>query len=378
MNSDYQELYGRQMRLPQVGEDGQRALLGAKVLLIGAGGLGCPAALYLAAAGVGVLGIADPDRVELSNLHRQVLHSFDTLGLPKTVSAAEALAALNPGLRVALYPEGLTPANALELVRRYDVVVDGADNFATRFLASDAAVLAGKPLVHGSILQDAGQVGVFLPKQGCYRCLYPQVPDATSAPTCGEAGVLGATCGVVGAWMASEVIAVILGQRQQSRLALINLGAGAARTLTVTPDTRCPACSSQATLRGINPADYAPSCAPLPAASSMSETLPIEVSVEEVVRLRATTPQTILLDVREPSEVALCQMGATHHIPLGQLGERWAELPKDVPILIHCHHGGRSMRATQFLRSKGLGAVSNVAGGIEAWSCRIDPKVPRY
>lgn len=366
------------MRLPQVGEDGQRMLLGAKVLLVGVGGLGSPVALYLAAAGVGIMGLADPDRVTLSNLHRQVLHSFDTLGLPKTVSAAEALSALNPGLRVALYPEGLTPANAEELVRRYDVIVDGADNFSTRFLVSDAAVLAGKPLVHGSILQDAGQVGVFLPKQGCYRCLYPQMPDSASVPTCAEAGVLGATCGVVGAWMASEVIAIILGQRQHSRLTLVNLDAGSARTLAITPEPACLTCSSQATLRRIDPAQYAPSCAPSAPAPFMSATLPLEVSVEELVRLRSTTPQAILLDVREASEVAFCQMGATHHIPLGQLGERWAELPKDLPILIHCHHGGRSMKATQFLRAKGLAAVSNVAGGIEAWSCRIDPKVPRY
>ena len=375
MNADYRELYGRQMRLPGFGEAGQRALAGSSVLLVGAGGLGSPAALYLAAAGVGTLGIADPDSVELSNLHRQVLHTFDSLGLPKTVSAAEALGAVNPAIRLALHPEGLTPANALGLVRRYDLVVDGADNFATRFLANDAAVLGGRPLVHGSILRDAGQIGVFLPGRGCYRCLYPEQPDATSAPTCGEAGVLGATCGVVGSWMASEAVAVLLGRRDRSRLTLLDLGAGSARSVALDPDPDCPCCGSSPRILGIDPSTYGAACA---APSAMNPAIPLEVTVEVARDLMAAEPGLVLLDVREPDELAICRMGATHHIPLGQLGERWGELPKDRRILIHCHHGGRSLRATHFLRSKGLEAVSNVAGGIEAWACRIDPEVPRY
>lgn len=375
MNADFRELYGRQMRLPGIGEAGQRALAGASVLLVGVGGLGSPAALYLAAAGVGTLTLADPDKVELSNLHRQVLHTFDSLGLPKTVSAAEALGAINPALRLALHPEGLTVANALELVRRHDLVVDGADNFATRFLANDACVMAGRPLVHGSILQGAGQVGVFLPGRGCYRCLYPDQPDAASAPTCGEAGVLGATCGVVGSWMASEAVALLLGQRDRSRLALVDVGAGSARTVTVTPDPACPCCGASPRIRGIVPETYGASCA---APSDMNPATPLEVTVEATRDLLAADPGIVLLDVREPEELALCQMGATHHIPLGLLGERWTELPRDRRILIHCHHGGRSLRATHFLRSKGFAAVSNVAGGIEAWACRIDPGVPRY
>ena len=363
------------MRLPGFGEAGQRALAGASVLIVGAGGLGSPAALYLAAAGVGTLGIADPDTVELSNLHRQVLHSFDSLGLPKTVSAAEALGAINPALRVALHPEGLTPSNALDLMARYDLVVDGADNFATRFLASDAAVLSRRPLVHGSLLRATGQVGLFLPGRGCYRCLYPEQPDASSAPTCGEAGVLGATCGVVGSWMASEVVAVLLRRRDRSRLTLLDLEAGAARTVAVVADPSCPCCGRSPSITGIDAGTYAPSCA---SPSAMNPETPLEVTVETTRDLLRSEPGVVLLDVREPDEVAVCRMGATHHIPLGQLGERWGELPKDRRILVHCHHGGRSLRATHFLRSKGLGAVSNVAGGIEAWSCRIDPSVPRY
>ena len=363
------------MRLPGFGEEGQRLLARSSVLLVGAGGLGSPAALYLAAAGVGTIGIADPDKVELSNLHRQVLHSFDTLGLPKTVSAAEALGALNPALRVALHPEGLTAANALGLVRRHDLVIDGADNFATRFLVSDACVLAGRPLVHGSLLRGSGQVGVFLPGRGCYRCLYPEQPEGSSAPTCGEAGVLGATCGVIGSWMASEAIALLLGRRERSRLTLVDLAAGAARTLDVPADPACPCCGESPAITDIDPETYAPSCA---APSPMSEEIPLEVTVEATRDLMTSDPGLVLLDVREADEVAICRMGATHHIPLGQLGERWEELPKDRRILVHCHHGGRSLRATRFLRSKGLGAVSNVAGGIEAWACRIDPRVARY
>lgn len=370
---DAQARYGRQMRLPGFGEAGQRRLLGAKVLLIGAGGLGSPAAIYLAAAGVGTIGLADMDVVELSNLHRQVLHGAESLGTPKVISAAEALGALNPEVRVALHGEGLTPGNALELARAYDLVIDGADNFATRFLAADACVLAGKPLVHGSILGSGGQVGVFLPGKGCYRCLYPTMPDPMSVPTCGEAGVLGATCGVIGSWMASEAVAVLLGSRVASRLLLVDVGGGAARPVALAPDPACPGCGPAPTVRGIDPEAYRFSCAPMNPSD-----IPLEITVEATRDVLASGAPVVLLDVREDDELAICRMGATHHIPLGQLGERWMELPRDTRILVHCHHGGRSLRATQFLRAKGLGAVSNVKGGIEAWSCRVDPSVPRY
>jgi len=373
MSQDLHGRYGRQMRLPGFGEAGQRRLLGAKVLLVGAGGLGSPAALYLAAAGVGTIGLADRDAVELSNLHRQILHGSESLGTPKVISAAETLGALNPEVRVALHGEGLVPANALALARAYDLVVDGADNFATRYLAADACVLAGKPLVHGSILGSGGQVGVFLPARGCYRCLYPSMPDASSVPTCGEAGVLGATCGVIGSWMASEALAVLLGRREASRLIVADVAEGGARLLRLAPDPACPCCGATPSIRAIDPAAYAPSCG----AMSPGEH-PLEITVEETRDLLRQGGSVVLLDVREVDELAVCRMGATHHIPLGQLGERWRELPAAARILVHCHHGGRSLRATQFLRSKGLPAVSNVQGGIEAWSCRVDPTVPRY
>lgn len=376
MPPSLQDLYGRQMRLPGHGEQGQVRLREARVLLVGAGGLGSPAALYLAAAGVGTLGIADPDAVELSNLHRQILHGHESLGLPKTVSAAEAIAAINPAIRVALHPEGLLPASALDLVRRYDLVLDGADNFATRFLAADACVLARKPLVHGSVLRFAGQVGVFLPGAGCYRCLYPMMPDAASVPTCGEAGVLGAACGVIGSWMAAEAVAVLLGRRVASRLLLVDVEAGSTRAVGVVRDPACPCCGDAPTLRGIDPSAYAAACPPSPPLAMSS--LPLEITVVEAKRLLDQADPPVLVDVREADELAICRIPGSLHIPLAELPGRLAEIPAGRPVLIHCHHGGRSLRATQFLRRAGREAVSNVQGGIEAWSRQIDPSVPRY
>lgn len=377
MSESLHALYGRQMRLPGHGEPGQLRLRGAKVLLVGAGGLGSPAAFYLAAAGVGTLGIADPDSVELSNLHRQILHTSESIGMPKTVSAAETLAPLNPAMRIVLHPEGLQPANALELVRRYDLVVDGADNFGTRYLAADACVLAGKPLVHGSVLRGFGQVGVFLPGAGCYRCLYPVMPDPAGVPTCAEAGVLGATCGVIGSWMAAEAISVILGRRDVSRLTLVDVDAGAARPLGLAADASCPCCGREPVIRGIDPARYGiAACAAQ--ANPMSSDQPLEITVTEAKRLLDQPRPPLLIDVREAEELAICRIAGSLHIPLAQLPARLGEIPSDRPVLIHCHHGGRSLRATQFLRAQGRTAVSNVKGGIEAWACQVDPGLGRY
>ena len=372
-------LYARQLRLPGVGEAGQLKLRAAKVLLLGAGGLGSPVGLYLAAAGVGTLGIADPDKVEVSNLHRQILHGFDTLGLPKTISAAEALAEVNPGLTIVLHPEGFIAENAADLVARYDLVVDGTDNFPTRFLAADACVLGRKPLVHGSVLRTEGQVGVFLPGAGCYRCVYPVMPDPASMPTCAEGGVFGATCGVIGSWMASEVIALLLGQRQESRLQVVDLAAGVSRALRLSTDSACPVCGAHPAIRQLEPARYAATCASSPRSSpSAMSAYPLEVSIEEAHRLLASAEPPFLLDVREPGEFAVCQLPGAKLIPMNTVPERLAEIPRDVPVLVHCHHGGRSMKVTQFLRAKGYAQVANVQGGIDAWSLKIDPKVRRY
>ena len=374
--SDHERaLYSRQIRLPGVGESGQLRLREAKVLLLGAGGLGSPVGLYLAAAGVGLIGIADPDKVEISNLHRQIVHGFDTLGLPKTISAAEALGEINPGLKVALHPEGFTVENAADLVARYDVVVDGTDNFATRFLAADACVLGGRPLIHGSVLREAGQVGVFLPQAGCYRCLYPTIPDASSVPTCADAGVFGATCGVIGSWMASEVIAVLLAKRTASRLLVIDVAAGAAKPIALSADPACPCCGAAPAIRSLEKSAYAPVSCPSP--EPMSET-PLEVTVEEARLLLSGANPPLLIDVREMDEYAVCRIEGSRLIPMNTVPSRLAEIPQDVPVLVQCHHGGRSMKVTQFLRSKGYARVSNVKGGIDAWSLKVDPKVPRY
>lgn len=304
--SDHERaLYARQIRLPGVGEAGQLRLRDAKVLILGAGGLGSPVGLYLAAAGVGHLGIADPDKVEVSNLHRQIVHGFDTLGLPKTISAAEALGEINPGLKVALHPEGFTVENAAALVARYDLVVDGTDNFATRFLAADACVLGGRPLVHGSVLRDSGQVGVFLPKSGCYRCLYPAIPDAASVPTCADAGVFGATCGVIGSWMASEVIAILLGRRAAPRLLLVDVAAGSTRLLALSADPACPACGKAPSIRSLEKTAYAPPACPTPFPMSAA---PLEITVEEASRLLAGPNPPVLIDVREPDEFVVCRI----------------------------------------------------------------------
>ena len=374
--SDHERaLYSRQIRLPGVGEAGQLRLREAKVLLLGAGGLGSPVGLYLAAAGVGLIGIADSDKVEISNLHRQIIHGFDTLGLPKTISAAEALGEINPGLKVALHPEGFTVENAADLVARYDVVVDGTDNFATRFLAADACVLGGRPLVHGSVLREAGQVGVFLPKTGCYRCLYPVIPDASSVPTCADAGVFGATCGVIGSWMASEVIAVLLGKRTSSRLLVVDVAAGTSKLIALSADPACPCCGASPNIRSLEKAAYAPATCSMP--TPMPET-PLEVTVEEAQRLLASPNPPLLIDVREMDEYAVCRIEGSRLIPMNTVPARLGEIPQDIPVLVQCHHGGRSMKVTHFLRSKGYTRVSNVKGGIDAWSLKIDLKVPRY
>ena len=369
-------LYARQMRLPEVGEAGQLNIKNAKVLLIGAGGLGSPAALYLVAAGVGTIGIADPDKVDLSNLHRQIIHGFDTLGLPKTISAAESLKEINPGAEIILHPEGLTAENALELVSRYDVVVDGADNFATRFLAADACVLAKKPLVHGSVLRGEGQVGTFLPNAGCYRCIYPTIPDASSVPTCSEAGVLGATCGVTGSWMAAETLAILLKQRQHSHMFVINVAEGRSQKISISKDSHCPACGPSPKISEIKAENYESTVCETPNLN-MKES-PLEISVTEAHQQLSSAQPPVLIDVRETDEHAIGHVAQAQLIPLAELPNQLSKIPQNRPVLIMCHHGGRSMRATQFLRSKGYVLATNIKGGIDAWSLHVDPQIPRY
>jgi adenylyltransferase/sulfurtransferase len=404
--------YSRQLALSGVGLAGQAKLRQARILLIGLGGLGSPAALYLAAAGVGTLGLAEPDAVELSNLHRQILHGTAWVGIAKLASALDRLSTLNPSVTLREHPEGLTPANALALFKEYDIIVDGADNFPARYLASDAAAQAGKPLVHGSIFQFEGQVAVFDPAKGgpCYRCIFPHMPGPGEVPNCAEAGVFGALCGIVGSTMAMEALKLALGIREPLRgrlLAFDALGA-AARTINLKRDPQCPCCGPQPErrIRALDPALYTGSCAVVeekkrqssntnerflrdlhslrgepgqPRAPFMNlDNLPMEIDVQQARAWLNQKEAPVVLDVREPYEVALCRLPGSLTIPLAQVPEQLAALPKDRPILVHCHHGGRSLQAVKFLRGKGFARTVNLRGGIHEWAEAFDPKMPRY
>lgn len=376
--------YGRHILLDEIGVAGQQRLAAARVLIVGAGGLGSPAALYLAAAGVATLGIADFDRVEEHNLQRQLLHDSSSVGERKVDSAARRIAEVNPFVRVQLHPEGVSLANAAELFSGYDVIVDGSDNFATRYLNNDAAFFARKPLVYGSIFKFEGQVAVFAPAQGgpCYRCLFPEPPAAGSVPNCGEAGVIGALCGVIGSLQALETLKVLVGFGEPliGRLLTYDALAQKFSTLTLPRDPGCPLCGSQPTIRALAQENYVARCAPPRAEKIMNnETYPLEISVEETKRL-LDDPAILakLIDVREGYEVEICRIDGAEHIPMRQIPERLGDLPKDMHLLMHCHHGGRSLRVTEFLRGHGFTAVSNVAGGIDEWAQKIEPAMRRY
>lgn len=372
--------YSRQILLGEIGADGQRRLAAARVLIIGAGGLGSPAALYLTAAGIGTLGIADHDRVEEHNLQRQLLHHTASVGQLKTASAAQRLRELNPHITVIEHPDGITPDNAVATFSNYDVILDGTDNFSTRYLNNDAAFLARRPLVYGSVFKFEGQVSVFDPAHGgsCYRCLFPAPPPEGSVPGCGEAGVLGALCGVIGSLQALEVLKLItaIGEPLRGRLLTYNALTCTQQTLALPRDPHCPLCGNQPRITAIDPANYATACAP----SFMNDTdYPLELSVDEAKqRLDTQSTTTVLLDVREPFELDICRIAGATHIPMRQVPEQLSTLPTDRHILVLCHHGRRSLNVTEFLRSRGYTAVSSVAGGIHEWAERIDPALARY
>jgi adenylyltransferase/sulfurtransferase len=378
--------YSRHLLLEEIGVAGQERLKAGRVLVIGAGGLGSPAALYLAAAGVGTLGLVDFDTVAAHNLHRQLLHRDATVGQPKTASAAARLRETNPHVNVVEHREAVTAENALSLFGHYDVVVDGTDNFATRYLVNDAALLARRPLVYGSIFKFEGQVAVFAPHLGgpCHRCLFPAPPAAGLVPNCAEAGVLGALCGVIGSLQALEALKLLAGFGEPliGRVLAYDALAQTFSTLNLPRDPDCPACGPRATLRALDSAAYGDACAappPPPAFSMTNEDVPLEISVEDAKHLLETQPdRVILIDVRESYEVAICRIEGAEHVPMRQIPEQVGALPKDKHLLIHCHHGGRSLRVTEFLRSRGYERTSNLAGGIEAWAERIEPGMARY
>ncbi len=376
--------YGRHLTLPQVGIEGQKRLKSSRVLLVGAGGLGSPLGLYLAAAGVGTLGLVDDDRVDESNLQRQVLYGTSDLGRPKVEAAAERLRDVNPFIVLERHGERLTAANAGELVEGYDVVVDGSDNFPTRYLVNDACVLAGKPNVWGAILRFEGQLSVFWSERGpCYRCLFPQPPPPGMVPSCAEGGVLGVLPGIVGSLQANETLKLLLGcgESMIGRLLLFDALRLSFREMKLKKSRDCPICSAEPTLTTL--VEYS-TCETAAAgheeedAVSGDGEIPFEIQVEDLKAWLDEGREVSMLDVREPYEYEICHIQGSRLLPMGEIAERWSELPDDQPVVALCHHGPRSGRVVAFLRHQGLNQATNLAGGIDAWSLRIDPSVPRY
>jgi adenylyltransferase/sulfurtransferase len=376
LSDEERRRYSRHIMLPEIGVTGQEKLKAARVLCLGAGGLGSPAALYLAAAGVGTIGIVDDDKVALSNLHRQLLHGTKDIGRPKTESARERLAEVNPKVEVRLHPCRFGSANAEEILRDYDLIVDGTDNFATRYLSNDVAVFAGKPNVYGSIFRFDGQATVFAPHLGgpCYRCLFPEPPPPGEVPSCAEAGVLGVLPGIVGTVQATEAIKLILGIGESLIGRLLHFDALKMkfREFNLRRDRECPVCGEHPTITA--PIDYEMFCQGAPDLTAAVPQIPVR---ELQARMKAGRP-FILLDVRETFEFEMARIAGAKLIPLGELPARYTELDRAQEIFVFCHSGVRSERAAEFLRSAGFAKVSNVAGGIDAWSEEIDPNVPRY
>jgi sulfur-carrier protein adenylyltransferase/sulfurtransferase len=369
--------YSRHLIMPEVGVDGQRKLKAARVLCVGAGGLGSPAALYLAAAGVGTLGLIDFDAVDASNLQRQILHSTADVGRSKLASARDRLSGLNPEIQIQTHETALTSTNALALFRDYDVIVDGADNFATRYLVNDACVLTGKPNAYGSIFRFEGQAAVFGAKDGpCYRCLYPEPPPPGLVPSCAEGGVLGVLPGVIGTIQATEAIKLIIGGGEPliGRLLLYDAWRMKFRELKLRRDPECPVCGDHPTIKEL--IDYEQFCGVRPAAAASAPSVP-ETTVEELdAQLRSGKP-VYVLDVREPQEYQICRIQGSTLIPLGELPTRIAELPNGRDIVVHCKSGARSAKAVKLLAERGI-AATNLKGGILAWIDRIDPTQPKY
>jgi adenylyltransferase/sulfurtransferase len=372
--------YSRHLILPEVGLEGQRKISAASVLCVGAGGLGSPLTLYLAAAGVGKLGLVDFDRVELSNLQRQVIHGEKDVGRPKTESAKESLTRLNSSLEVVLHETRLSSQNAFEILRAYDIVVDGTDNFPTRYLTNDACVLLKKPNVYGSIFRFEGQASVFAPHLGgpCYRCLYPEPPPPGLVPSCAEGGVLGVLPGVIGLIQATEVLKLVVGMGKSllNRLLLYDALEMKFRELKLRRDPQCPLCGEHPTITEL--IDYEGFCgvADKPNNDSMH---PDEVSVQDLKQALGNPGLGIkVIDVREPYEYQIAHLTGAELMPLSQLAQRFSELDPDQPYYIHCKMGVRSMQALEFLRQQGFKNLKSVKGGITAWSDEIDPSVPKY
>jgi adenylyltransferase/sulfurtransferase len=369
--------YGRHLTLAEMGEEGQKRLKAGSVLVVGAGGLGSPLALYLAAAGVGTIGIVDFDAVEESNLQRQIAHGTASVGKSKLASITARLADLNPYVTVVPHEAYLHRTNALEIVRAYDVIVDGTDNFATRYLVNDACVLEGKPNVYGSILRFEGQASVFDARVGpCYRCLFPEPPPPGVVPNCAEAGVLGVLPGVIGSIQATEAIKLLIGAGDTlvGRLLLYDALEMRFREMRLRKDPKCPICGEKPTIREL--VDYEELCGVKRPTGD-----PAELSARELAERIARHEDLLVVDVREPHELALSSLPHERlvlHVPLRTLPQRTSELPRDRPIVLMCHRGSRSQKALEILRGQGFTQLQNLTGGIDAWSREVDSTVPRY
>ena len=368
--------YSRHLIMPEVALDGQKKLKRARVLTIGAGGLGSPLAMYLAAAGIGTIGIVDFDVVDESNLQRQIIHGTSDLGRPKLESARERIEDINPNVEVETFGDPLSSENAMEIIEDYDVIVDGTDNFPTRYLVNDACVLAGKPNVYGSIFRFEGQASVFYAEEGpCYRCLYPEPPPPGLVPSCAEGGVLGILPGAIGTIQATETVKLILGIGEPliSRLLLYDALSMRFREMKLRKDPNCPVCGENPSVTEL--IDYQEFCG-IPQANAQVDEVP-EITVRELSEKLGNGRGVSVLDVREPHEYDVANIGA-RLIPLGELPERLVELDQDETIAIHCKTGSRSARAVRLLQDAGFQNVYNVKGGITAWSEEIDPSVPKY
>jgi sulfur-carrier protein adenylyltransferase/sulfurtransferase len=374
--------YSRHLIMPEVGVEGQRKLKAAKVLCIGAGGLGSPAAMYLAAAGVGTIGIVDFDVVDFSNLQRQIIHGTPDVGRPKLQSAKDRLAALNPNVHVETYDEALSSANALRLFEPYDVILDGTDNFPTRYLVNDACVLTGKPNAYGSIFRFEGQASVFATREGpCYRCLYPEPPPPGLVPSCAEGGVFGVLPGIIGVIQATETIKLMLGAGEPliGRFLIYDALRMRFRELKLRKDADCPVCGTHPTVTQL--IDYEQFCGVAPhqlAAAAKPATTADAVTASEL-KAELDRGETVqIIDVREPQEYQINRLPGSVLIPLGDLPKRYVELDPNANIVTQCKSGMRSAKAQDFLRSKGFTRVRNLTGGVLGWIDQVDPTQPKY
>jgi adenylyltransferase/sulfurtransferase len=379
LNNDEIRRYSRHLSLPEVGLAGQKRIKATSVLCIGAGGLGSPIAIYLAAAGIGKIGIVDFDTVDYSNLQRQILHTDADVGRSKALSAKETIQGINPNCEVVLYNTRISAENALDLIRPYDIVVDGTDNFPTRYLTNDACVLLKKPNVYGSIFRFEGQASVFAPHLGgpCYRCLYPEPPPPGMVPSCAEGGVLGVLPGIIGCIQATEILKLALGKGTTlvGRLLLFNALDMKFRELKLRRDPQCPICGDHPTIKEL--IDYEQFCGIVPEPEQTGN--PDEVTVQEMKKALDNPGLGIkVVDVREPDEFEIARVAGVTLLPLSELPNRFTELDPNIQYYLHCKAGVRSLKALGFLRQQGFKYLKSVHGGIAAWSDEIDHNVPRY